>query len=203
MNTPNDGQAEMPAAFPDTQSPDPEAVADAKPAQPARVEANGRQTQASVVVPLSQSLLPSVIKKHPDSATEATPSTYAGETGSRLPHSLFPETIPAPAVSLRLMPETTNLPQRTLGKPLTIVQPEYPREAQLRHIQGEVVLELQVDPSGKVQTVRRVSGNALLSEAAEKAAWQWHYSPAPDDQKSTIAVTLVRFDFTMKAEANK
>ncbi|HEX3093332.1 MAG TPA: energy transducer TonB [Candidatus Angelobacter sp.] len=101
------------------------------------------------------------------------------------------------------MPETTNLPQRTLGKPLTIVQPEYPREAQLRHIQGEVVLELQVDPSGKVQTVRRVSGNALLSEAAEKAAWQWHYSPAPDDQKSTIAVTLVRFDFTMKAEANK
>jgi len=65
------------------------------------------------------------------------------------------------------------------------------------------VLELHVDPSGKVQTVRRVSGNTLLSEAAEKAAWQWSYSPAPDDQKSAIAVTLVRFHFTMKAQANK
>lgn len=203
MNAPNDAQAEMPAASPDTRSPGPEAVADAEPAQPAGVEANGRHPQAAVVVPLSQSLLPSVIKKHPDSATEVTPSTYSGAPGAQLPHTLFPGTIPAPAVSLRLMPETTNLPQRTLGKPVTIVQPEYPREAQLRHLQGEVVLELHVDPSGKVQTVRRVSGNALLSEAAEKAAWQWSYSPAPDDQKSAIAVTLVRFDFTMKAQANK
>lgn len=202
MNALNDEHAAIPAAFPDARRPDSEAIADAEPAQPAGVETNGKQPQAVVVVPLSQSL-PSVIKKQPDSATEATPSTYSGDSAAQLPHTLFPGTIPAPNVSLRLMPKTTNLPPRTLGKPLTIVQPEYPREAQLRHIQGEVVLELHVDPSGKVQTVRKVSGNALLSEAAEKAAWQWHYSPAPDDQKSALAVTLVRFDFTMKAEANK
>jgi TonB family protein len=202
MNAPNDAPTAMPAASPDTRSHGPGAVADAEPAQPARVEADARHPQAAVVVPLSQSL-PSVIKKPPDSATEVTPSTYSSAPGAKLPHTLFPGTIPAPAVSLRLMPETTNLPQRTLGKPITIVQPEYPREAQLRRLQGEVVLELQVDPSGKVQTVRRVSGNRLLSEAAEKAAWQWSYSPAPDDQKSAIAVTLVRFDFTMKAQANK
>lgn len=203
MNTPNDAQGEVPAAFSDTPRPYPEAVADAKPAQPARVEATGRQTQASVVVPLSQSLLPSVIKRQPDSATEATPSTYSDEPSAQLPPTLFPGTIPAPNVSLRLMPKIANPLQRSLGKPIRIVQPEYPREAQLRRLQGEVVLELQVDPSGKVQTVRRVSGNELLSEAAEKAVWQWHYSPARDDQNSSPAVTLVRFDFTMKAEANK
>ena len=203
MNAPNDAPVEMPAASPDTRSPGPEAVADAEPAQPARMEADARHPQPAVVVPLSQSLQPSVIKKRPDTATEVTPSTYPDAPGAQLPHTLFAGTIPAPAVSLRLTPKTTNLPERTLGKPITIVQPEYPREAQLRHLQGEVVLELHVDPSGKVQTVRRVSGNTLLSEAAERAAWQWAYSPAPDDQKSAIAVTLVRFDFTMKAQASK
>lgn len=203
MNAPHDAQAEMPAAFPDMHRPDPEALADAKPGQPGRVEANGRQPQASVVVPLSQGLVPSVIKKQPDGATETTPSTYSSEPGALLPHTLFPGTIPAPNMGFRLMPKTTSLLQRPLGKPIRVVQPEYPKEAQLRHLQGEVVLELHVDPSGKVQTVRRVSGNALLSEAAEKAAWQWHYSPAPDDQNSALAVALVRFNFTMNAEAHK
>jgi TonB family protein len=208
INTPKDAQAEMPSAFPDTRHPDPEAVADATPAEPARVEANarvetnGRQPQASVVVPLSQSLLPSVIRKHPDSATEAMPSTYSGGSVALLPRTLFPGTTPAPNVSLRPVPETATRPQTSLGRPTTIVKPEYPREAQLRQLQGDVLLELQINSAGNVQNVRRVSGNALLSEAAERAARQWHYRPFADNQAAPL-VTMVSFNFTLKGKANK
>jgi TonB family protein len=72
----------------------------------------------------------------------------------------------------------------------------------LRQLQGDVLLELQINSAGNVQNVRRVSGNALLSEAAERAARQWHYRPFADNQAAPL-VTMVSFNFTLKGKANK
>jgi hypothetical protein len=72
------------------------------------------------------------------------------------------------------------------------VEPEYPREARLKHIQGEAKLNMVVSPpQGNIVTdLHAVSGDPLLVAAAMKAASQWTFQmtyggflgpgPAPD-----------------------
>jgi TonB family protein len=198
-----DGQPKTQTRITETAHTSPKAVGDAKQAQSGSVERNVASSRAPVVVPLPQSVLPSKLKKRPDGAAEAEPLTYTDASGTPLPRALFAGSTLSPNVSLRLMPETHAISQRPLGKPIVVVKPEYPRDAQLRHVQGDVLLELQVDPEGNVQNARRVKGDALLGEAAERAARQWRYRASTDDQDSALAVTWVWFKFTLKGEAEK
>jgi TonB family protein len=55
------------------------------------------------------------------------------------------------------------------------VPPVYPEIAKRMHITGEVELQVTVDPQGKVKDVKPVSGNHVLSSAAEDAVRQWKY----------------------------
>jgi len=57
------------------------------------------------------------------------------------------------------------------------VPPQYPREAREKHIEGSVVLELQVDANGHVSDAHVISGPQELRSAALQAVLQWHYSP--------------------------
>jgi TonB family protein len=93
--------------------------------------------------------------------------------------------------------------QTSLRKPIKVVWPKYPKLAELRHIEGDVVLELYVDSTGKVQKVQTVSGNSVLIEAAEEAARQWQYAPLPKSQSSNAAVTRVRFNFKLNPETKR
>ena len=84
----------------------------------------------------------------------------------------------------------------TVQRPIKTVQPEYPSLAKLRGVQGDVLLELQIDSNGKVTKVTPVSGNSLLSQAAADAVRQWQYPPSAN-QLSSPAVTQVRISFKM------
>lgn len=57
------------------------------------------------------------------------------------------------------------------------VNPAYPAEAKARHIQGAVVLDVQVLHDGAVGTIAVVSGDPLLTPAAIDAVKQWRYAP--------------------------
>jgi TonB family protein len=57
------------------------------------------------------------------------------------------------------------------------VAPTYPEIAKRLRIIGIVRLEVTVDPSGKVTDVKPVSGNRLLSPAAEEAVRHWKFVP--------------------------
>ena len=81
--------------------------------------------------------------------------------------------------------------------PIKIVRPDYPTNAKLSHIEGEVQVELTIDRNGKVQKVRGLSGNPILLQAAEEAASQWRYSPSAGDQRPDLAVTRVQFNFNL------
>jgi len=61
--------------------------------------------------------------------------------------------------------------------PLYRVAPEYPKIAQLAHVQGDVVLDLVIDKEGKVADLKVVSGHPLLVQAAMDAVKQWRYRP--------------------------
>jgi TonB family protein len=68
------------------------------------------------------------------------------------------------------------------------VEPIYPELAKRMKIEGVVKLEATVDAEGKVTDVKKVSGNSLLSMAAEDAVHKWKYESGSGT--STVEVEL-------------
>ncbi len=68
------------------------------------------------------------------------------------------------------------------------VAPAYPEIAKRMRITGEVRLEVTVDPAGNVTGVVKLSGNGMLSAAAEEAVRKWKFDSGPDT--STVEVAL-------------
>jgi len=57
------------------------------------------------------------------------------------------------------------------------VTPEYPELARTARLAGVIILEAQVDTSGRVKSVRVLRGQPLLNDAAVDAVKQWRYRP--------------------------
>jgi TonB family protein len=180
---------------------------------PKRKPDDGNKTHASIVQTLPQSLLPS--KLHPEIAkpTEAAPPAVTLNTAG-IPINLLPlasnsrplpQPPPTPSATAESSSDTkaTDEDQASTRRPIKIVQPKYPKLAELRHLEGDVLLELHVNSRGKVETVRTVSGNSLLGDAAEEAARQWQYPPSPENQQPTPMVTRVRVNFKLNPETRR
>jgi TonB family protein len=69
----------------------------------------------------------------------------------------------------------------------------YPAVAAAARASGSVIVEAEIDSSGKVTLVRTVDGIRLLGAAAEKSARRWVF--APEDAKKN---RTVRLTFTFK-----
>jgi TonB family protein len=180
---------------------------------------SGNKTHTSTIQTLPQSLLPSKLRAQTANLTEAAPPVGLSNS-SRIPNNLtlplVTNSTPLPQPP-RLSPMGESSPatgptdatgpidkeQASARQPIKIVQPKYPKFAELRRIEGNVLLELHIDARGKVQTVRTISGNSLLRAAAEEAAWQWQYPPFPGNQPSTSTVTRVRVTFKLNPESRR
>ena len=57
------------------------------------------------------------------------------------------------------------------------VRPEYPPDAQASRVQGVVILEALIDPSGRVTEAKVLRSIPLLDQAALDAALQWEFVP--------------------------
>lgn len=77
------------------------------------------------------------------------------------------------------------------------VEPEYPPEARAQHIQGAVVLDVQIGGDGAVHNISVVEGNSLLAEAAVQAVRQWRYRPFSVDGQSVEMQTRITIRFTL------
>jgi TonB family protein len=55
------------------------------------------------------------------------------------------------------------------------VDPEYPKEARKKHLQGDVRLRILVDEQGNVAKTHALSENHVLAKAAAEAVRQWRY----------------------------
>lgn len=81
------------------------------------------------------------------------------------------------------------------GNALTRVTPEYPKLS--ARVAGDVVLELMIDEQGNVESVRVVSGHALLHQAAIKAARQWKFKPTLLNEVPVKVTGILTFRFTL------
>ncbi len=97
------------------------------------------------------------------------------------------------------------------GKPVVkppqlkqFVPAPYPREAKDQGLEGNVVLQLDIDASGRVTsvTVLNPAGHGF-DEAATEAAKQFMFEPALRDGKPIASRILYRYSFSLKAETPK
>ena len=66
---------------------------------------------------------------------------------------------------------------------VTYVSPVYPTAAQSAHVQGNVVIKVEISPDGLVRSARVLSGPSILRQAATSALKQWRYSPFRSGQR--------------------
>jgi len=76
-------------------------------------------------------------------------------------------------------PDTARVDAPMEPKLISVVEPNYPRAARVRNIEGWVDLNLSVTPAGKVDDahVLRREGSKSFERAALAAVRQWQYSP--------------------------
>jgi protein TonB len=77
------------------------------------------------------------------------------------------------------------------------VQPVYPAIAKQLRLEGEVEVEAHITTDGSVESVRPVTGNVLLSEAAVAAAKNWKFAPFMSEGKAVKVVVSLIFKFKM------
>jgi len=75
---------------------------------------------------------------------------------------------------------------------------QYPAMARQIRAEGEVVISLDVDASGKVSAARAVSGPPILRAAALDAVKRWRYQPATLGDKPVVSTELVRVQFKLR-----
>jgi len=62
---------------------------------------------------------------------------------------------------------------------LHLQSPNYPRLARIARIEGAAKLMVTIGESGKVISVKGVSGNPILQSAAEENIREWTFNPGP------------------------
>jgi protein TonB len=80
-----------------------------------------------------------------------------------------------PAAPAAALPVGGDVKQARL---ISSVPPSYPVLAKTQHIAGDVRVDALIDASGRVTTMKVVSGPTLLHQAAMDALRQWKYQPA-------------------------
>jgi len=77
------------------------------------------------------------------------------------------------------------------------VDPHYPESARRQQIEGKVVLDLQVNPDGSVESARLVSGPPELVQAAVDAVRQWRFQPRTENGLPVRLHTVVTLTFQL------
>jgi TonB family protein len=77
------------------------------------------------------------------------------------------------------------------------VEPQYPEVARQQHIQGPVVLNVLVRPSGRVGETSVISGDPLLAKAATDAVRQWRFKAHQIKGKAVEFETRITVNFAL------
>jgi protein TonB len=80
---------------------------------------------------------------------------------------------------------------------LSSLAPTYPQRARLANVQGVVVIDAFVDETGKVTDMKRISGSAMLVQAALDALRTWKYEPVRLKGEPIAMDTQVSVDFDL------
>jgi len=81
---------------------------------------------------------------------------------------------------------------------ISSVQPIYPSLAKTQHVAGDVRVDALIDATGRVTTMKVVSGPSMLHQAAMDALRQWKYQAARLDGKPVAMHLTVTLQFRLQ-----
>ena len=81
---------------------------------------------------------------------------------------------------------------------ISSVAPVYPALAKTQHVAGDVRVDALIDATGRVTTMKVVSGPSLLHQAAMDALRQWKYQAAMLDGKPVPMHLTVTIQFRLQ-----
>jgi periplasmic protein TonB len=95
-------------------------------------------------------------------------------------------------------PKLVRISRLAAPEPIVRVAPRFPDLAAQIGLGGVVVIEAEVDTTGRVKTARVVSGHKLLDEAALEAVSQWRYRPLLLNGEPTAFILTVNVEFRLR-----
>lgn len=107
----------------------------------------------------------------------------------------FSETSKQPAAPAAVVPVGGDVKPAHL---ISSVPPSYPALAKTQHVAGDVRVDALVDATGRVTTMKVVSGPSLLHQAAKDALRQWKYQAATLDGKAVPMHLTVTIQFRLQ-----
>jgi TonB family protein len=108
------------------------------------------------------------------------------------------EGVPAGVPGCIPAPQHVRVSQTLMEKLLlSRVEPIYPPEAHIEHIEGIVVVRVTIDKGGNVYKADSVSGPPVLVPAAIEAAKQWKYQPFLINGGPVEVETTLEISFTL------
>lgn len=79
----------------------------------------------------------------------------------------------------------------------------YPAVALSANAHGEVIVEVQVDKEGNVESAKVISGHPILQRVSEIAARQWKFSPTEGAQKVRLTFAYRAVDKSPSPKLNE
>jgi TonB family protein len=132
-----------------------------------------------------------------DTSDISVPSQTAGAGSRVLGGVLTSNTGPTPKAGMSA-PQRIRVSQGVLqGLLVSKVNPEYPAEAKDRHVEGDVLLKVNIDKEGNVYKVEPESGDPQLTAAAADAVKQWKYRPFLLNGQAVEVESKVKVDFSL------
>lgn len=130
--------------------------------------------------------------------TPATPGESTGNIATGPQGGVYGSVVSSPPV-----PGSPNFPKRIRVSRAVMqsmlvrhISPAYPPDARDQHIQGTVLLGVNIDKEGNAYKVELISGHPLLAPAAMEAVRQWKFKPyllngEPIEVETTATVNFV------------
>jgi periplasmic protein TonB len=81
---------------------------------------------------------------------------------------------------------------------VSVVKPVYPAIARQSRVEGDVVVDTEIDATGKVMRMKVLSGPPLLHQAAMNALRNWKYEPAMLDGQAMAVQIRVTIRFLLR-----
>jgi protein TonB len=172
--------------------PEPPPVRTAAPTAP-RTVLTANPDAAPLDAPAGVRDEPGIVEPEPGHAgvPGGLPEGIAGSILNGLPDAPPPPAVDAPVAPIRVS-------QMRAPAKVHHVSPVYPAIAQQARVQGTVILEAIIDPSGTVKDARVLRSIALLDQAALEAVRQWVFTPTLLNGVPVPVVMTVTVTFTLK-----
>ena len=136
----------------------------------------------------------SSVQANGETEPELELSSETLSTGNSLSTN-FSENSKQPAAPAAVVPVGGDVKPARL---ISSVPPGYPALAKTQHVAGDVRVDALVDATGRVTTMKVVSGPSLLHQAAMDALRQWKYQAATLDGKAVPMHLTVTIQFRLQ-----